>query len=248
MGDVSITYEKLYALLRAEKENQEVQVLDSAFYAQVVDYITEKSKILDDTQNKSDLFSAAERENTVGQLKNVRRLLKELYSRRESKIISLALNKSRTDSDIIDTSHLLPEEMAMYSYLLEVLGKFRKGVHDHIAQCRMPFLPGVEVPQVDDRPSGRPQVEDYPTKEDVMYPKPDPEAVDASGEAKEAGVVEAPPETPKEGKLTIKFLQETSKFVGKELEIYGPYNAGDISTLPEDIAKVLISRGSAQEI
>ena len=67
------------------------------------------------------------------------------------------------------------------------------------------------------------------------------------------GVVSGPIENPETvsaapSNLTIKFLQETSKFVGKELEIYGPYAPGDISTLPEDIAKVLISRGSAQEI
>ena len=140
MGDVSITYEKLYALLRAEKENQEIQILDNEFYVQVVEYLTEKTKILDETANASDLFAAAERENTVIQLKNVRRLLKELYSRRESKIISLAVNKSRTDSDIIDTSKLLPEEKAMYNYMLDTLDKFRKGVHDHVTQARMPFL------------------------------------------------------------------------------------------------------------
>ena len=46
----------------------------------------------------------------------------------------------------------------------------------------------------------------------------------------------------------IRFLNHVPKFVGKELEDYGPFEEEDIANLPSEIADVLISKGSAEEI
>ena len=120
MDDVSITYEKLYGLLRKEKDSHEIQELDKTFFSDVVGYLKEKTSFMDEAAGKTDLFSAAERENTAIQLKNIRRLVKELYDRRESKIIALAMNKSRTGSDIIDTSALLVEETCYTVFAMQI--------------------------------------------------------------------------------------------------------------------------------
>ncbi len=282
-NDVSITYERIYEILRKEKESGDILKLDPTFYGDVVGYLAEKTKILDEAAHKTDLFSAAERENTSLQLKNIKRLLKELYDRRESKILSLAMNKSRTDSDIINTASLLPEERAMYQQLVDSLSMFRKGIHDHIVESRMPFIPGVEViaePTSYSRLQGRDSVRDEqephvkvpelhakaePPKAvpPVSTPVPTTKTPPASSPATPS--IAPSPATPQvtppketaakpgienkpNNSLTIKFLQQTSKFVGKELEVYGPFIPGDISTLPSDIARVLITRGSAQEV
>jgi hypothetical protein len=47
---------------------------------------------------------------------------------------------------------------------------------------------------------------------------------------------------------TVSFLSAVPKFVGKQLEIYGPFNQGDNATLPSDVADVLINKGRAQEV
>jgi DNA replication initiation complex subunit (GINS family) len=71
------------------------------------------------------LFSISEREKIEIQLNNVRKILADLYDRREKKIMSLAVNKSITNSHIIDTSNLLDSEKKMYGQLLGLLNHYR---------------------------------------------------------------------------------------------------------------------------
>jgi len=45
-----------------------------------------------------------------------------------------------------------------------------------------------------------------------------------------------------------RFLNSVPKFVGKELEEYGPFAEEDIANLPVEIAEVLINKGKVEEI
>lgn len=47
---------------------------------------------------------------------------------------------------------------------------------------------------------------------------------------------------------TIRFLSSVPKFVGKELEVYGPFDEEDVANLPLEIADILVSKGRAEEI
>jgi DNA replication initiation complex subunit (GINS family) len=47
---------------------------------------------------------------------------------------------------------------------------------------------------------------------------------------------------------TIAFLQEIPQFVGIDLGCYGPYAQGDIATVPEENAKVLVEKGAAEPV
>ena len=46
----------------------------------------------------------------------------------------------------------------------------------------------------------------------------------------------------------VRFLNAVPKFVGKELEEYGPFEEEDIASLPAEIATVLINKGRVEEI
>ncbi len=46
----------------------------------------------------------------------------------------------------------------------------------------------------------------------------------------------------------VRFLHSVPKFVGRELEVYGPFVEEDMANLPSDIADVLISKGRAEEV
>ena len=46
----------------------------------------------------------------------------------------------------------------------------------------------------------------------------------------------------------VRFLYAVPKFVGKELEEYGPFGEEDIANLPSEIADVLIGKGRVEEI
>ena len=91
--EVNITYETLFELLKREKDMTDLQKLDPNFFNDFVDYLNEKSKVLD---KEDSLFSYDEKKKVEKQIDNAKRIIKEIYERREKKILNIALIKSRT--------------------------------------------------------------------------------------------------------------------------------------------------------
>jgi DNA replication initiation complex subunit (GINS family) len=50
------------------------------------------------------------------------------------------------------------------------------------------------------------------------------------------------------GKLLVKILTDLPRFVGSDMQNYGPLLSGDVITLPEEVGKLLISRKVAEQI
>jgi len=111
-----ITYEILFELLRNEKVRHEIQKIDDTFFNDLLSYMEEKQKIID-KDSGSDLFSVSEKQKTIVQMQNIRKLVKDLYERREKKIFDLALVNSRTNSNLSENSNLLAEEIVFYNDL-----------------------------------------------------------------------------------------------------------------------------------
>jgi DNA replication initiation complex subunit (GINS family) len=139
MPDVIITYENLYEILRREKFRVELQKLDESFYQDVVKYLQEKSAILESQSKKSSVFASTELEKTQTQLKNVIKILKELYEKRENKIIQSALFGSRSKNPQ-DTSTMLPEELVFYENLKAILDNYREGILNSLLASKMPSI------------------------------------------------------------------------------------------------------------
>ena len=51
----------------------------------------------------------------------------------------------------------------------------------------------------------------------------------------------------KEETKLVRFLHSIPKFIGDDLNIYGPFEAEDISNLPEKVADVLVDKKRAEE-
>jgi len=139
MSEVIITYENLYEILRREKYRTELQKIDETFYKDVVKYLQEKTAILESQSKKDSIFASTELEKTQTQLKNVIKILKELYEKRENKIIQFALFCSRS-RNAQDTSTMLPEEFALYTGLKETLDMYREGILTNLLQNRLPSI------------------------------------------------------------------------------------------------------------
>ncbi len=137
MSEVIITYETLYELLRQEKFKTELQKLDHDFYKNVVNYLNEKESIIKSQSVKDNIFASTEVEKTKTQLKNVKNILKEIYDKRESKILKSAQFNSRTQT-LPDTSAMLPEEEALYHQLTNTLSGSRKNILFNILQKNLP--------------------------------------------------------------------------------------------------------------
>ena len=136
MVDVLITHEPLYELLRREKSRDEIQKLDDNFYGDVLTYIKDKKAILDSQKSKDNIFSSQEVQKTKKQMDNVYGILKDLYERRESKIINLALASSRVDGK--GSENLLDVEKIFHDKVKEIMNFQRRGVLDNLLNGRIP--------------------------------------------------------------------------------------------------------------
>ncbi len=211
--EVVLTYETLYELLRREKSREELQKLDERFFKDLLNYFREKQQAYDDNMIKNDIFSQSERDKLHIQLANIRKILKDLYDIRERKIINMAINKSRTNTHIVDTANLLVQEQAMFDSLHSVLKQYRTGILHRLLEMREPDILPIVLPLP----------EETKTQEEIPAPL-------------------------EHGMKKIKITEAVEQFYGEELEQYGPYNAYEEITLPEQLADILISQGKAAEL
>lgn len=212
--EVTITYETLFELLRREKERSELQKLDSTFFDNVLRYLKDKQVII--KKQQTDLFSAEEKRKTEDQLENVRRIIRDLYSKREKKVVNMAIEKSRNKSYIMDNSAFLKEEKELFDNIVRILDLGRDNVLLNVLALREPAELGNIAPERKENAAGIPE---KPAKEEI-----------------------------KKDTRLVRFLSAVPKFVGKELEEYGPFEEEDIASLPVEIANVLVNKGRAEEI
>lgn len=222
-NEVVFTYETLYELLRRERDKEELQEINEKFYEEALSYLKEKQELYDETLKKDDLFSISERDALNKQLNNIRDLLKKFYDKRERKIIDMALNAVKINRKVIDTEPLLEPEKAMYEDLLKSLEHYRKNVLLNILMLRKP---NVNISTIKETKIG---TEDKKNED----------------ETKEIKKVE----TKEEKKIkTLKLKEDIEQFVGKNLEIYGPFKKEQEIKLPTEVANILIKQEKAEEI
>ena len=140
MGDIKITLETLYDILRNEKKREDLQKLESTFFLDVVEYVREKQALMDSRKEDDEIFAVGERDKLQYELRSIRRILKEIYEKREKKVIDIALNRSHTGSDIIDTSAMLWEEKEFYLRILVQLDGFRQGILLNLFKGELPTI------------------------------------------------------------------------------------------------------------
>ena len=237
--EVNITYETLFELLKREKDTTDLQKLEPNFFNNFVDYLNEKKKIL----GKDDsLFSYDEKKKVEKQIDNAKRIIKEIYERREKKILNIALIKSRTKSNVIDTSSLLENEKRFFEGAVEVLDVFRKDVIDNI-------INGKQASEIMEKKEANETNNEGELLENQRCKKI--KDFRHTENSENFPVFSAPTVLDKEEPNNTRlgrFLNSVPKFVGKELEEYGPFAEEDIANLPVEIAEVLINKGKVEEI
>ncbi|MBI3037282.1 hypothetical protein HYY73_06070 [Candidatus Woesearchaeota archaeon] len=237
---ITFTYESLFDMVVREKSKEELQQLNQNFFTELVNYLNEKKSAIS-------LISSEEREKANRQLLNINRLVKELYERREKKILGLALARSRAGVDIIDTSALLAEEKALFDGIVRQLDVFREGVLNSLLVAKSPKHMAEAAEMATEKASWqnpygqhRSAVADraiLPLQD--LHPQQQREA--AASAAEEARSDQNPTRL-------VRFLHAVPRFVGRELEVYGPFDQEDIANLPREIAEVLIAKGRAEEM
>jgi|SRR3989344_1699273 len=195
MTDGIITYEVLYDILRREKTRQEIQKLDDNFFDDIKKYIENKSSILKDLKTKSSIFAQKEIEKTEKELINIKKIVKDIYEKRESKITQLALSSAITNK-MQDISGLLHQEKTIFDGLIKFLKESREGLLRDLLE--------------EDKPK----------------------------------VIKSEQESIK----TVRILQPIPRFVGDDLEEYGPFEEEYIASLPIKVVEFLIKNSKAEKI
>lgn len=191
-----MSFETLFEVLMREKNREELQRLEQGFFDEALRFIIKEEDLVHPS-------------NHVGfqRVRNLRNMLRELYSRREQKIIRLATMSSRGSSGQVDRAAMLGHEKELFTELTQILETTRKR-------------------RLDGKPRPPSKIEPEPEPEEAIEPAP-------------------APEKPSEH-MSITFTEPVGKFIGEELEPYGPFDTGDSAQLPESIAKILLEKGQAK--
>jgi DNA replication initiation complex subunit (GINS family) len=268
MDDIKITLETLYDILRNEKKREELQNLENSFFIDVVSYLREKKAILEMKEVEDNLFAAGEREKLEYELKSIKRILKEIYEKREKKIIDVALNKSKTGSDIIDTSSMLREERDFYEKILNNLDKYRRGVLLNLFKGELPIIqdlgtrkPELKLPkeeafanfekdeeseemQMDNKVVGNEtdnHLESGESNQSIETDNNNIEGIEPNRNEKKYDLDEIT-------KTKIKFTHAMPSFVWKDMKVYGPYDIGDEVDMFPEVADLIVRKGRAEKV
>jgi DNA replication initiation complex subunit (GINS family) len=243
MVEIRINYETLFDLLRREKNREELQKLDDDFYEQVFAYLKEKDDAISRKEDRTLL--SAEKEKLKIQYQNIRRIVKELYEKREKKIINMAVVKAKTGSDVIDTSNLLPVEREFFENEVALIGRNKEEVLDSILLLKESSMIKISALAIPPRAQPASNADDDSSSE---YEEPSFSA--SAGISAEAHFSSAKDGSSNsaadEERKKVRFLVSLPKFVGKNSEVLGPYSEGDEAALDSQIAEILIRKGKAE--
>ncbi|MEK6923525.1 MAG: hypothetical protein AABW84_02430 [Nanoarchaeota archaeon] len=121
-------YEDILELLHSEKYSSDLQQLKKEYLAKVQQYLDAKKALLDIATNKDMRFKLQM------EIENAERAIKDLYSKREQKIINRAIYAARSDFRLKDTTNMLPKEEIIYNQLIELLISSQKNFYSTIEQ------------------------------------------------------------------------------------------------------------------
>jgi len=161
-------------------------------------------------------------------LRSIRRILKELYEKREKKIIDIAMNRSRTGSDIIDTSAMLREEKEFYNQILQSFDHFRRGVLLNLFRAELPSI-DTQMQRID------------------LNLEQKKEQIRAELQQK-AELREQQPQEELKPKTKIRFTHATPSFVWKDMKVYGPFDIGEETEIFPEVADLLVRKGRAEKL
>lgn len=225
----SLTYEGLFDTLRREKSRDELQTLDKEFYQRVRDFLAQKE---DETRAAGSTTLAGTRaqiEHT-----NAKKILRELYERRERKIVTMALHRARTDGAVVETNALLPDEEGLFAALCADLETFRRGV---LLNAEIPAATSASYRMASEEEPLTPQPRGriIPVRSSVPAGVEIDDGDTASGDA-----IAAP-------FITIRFTSAVPRFSGPDGQVRGPFQSGDEASVPRQVAEILVRKGKALE-
>ncbi len=246
--EITISYETLFELLVRERSRGELQKLPDSFFDDVLNYLKQKKNLVKEKQGQSDF--ALESSKITKEIENMKQIVKDLYNKREKKIVNLALDKSRTQSSIVDTNLLLKEEKELFDELVNSLDRKRKLLEDRLTYEGNEDAP-LEKPKEEAKVESKSgEVEERGGEEDEASKEGTDEVSEQQSTESSLVSEAASKEDSSEDSSTklVRFVHAVPKFLGLESEEYGPFEEEDVASLPREIALLLLKKERVEEI
>ena len=123
MAEETITFELIRRIQREEQRSPKLVKLPDNFYKNINSYLQQKKKLIEKEEKK------------VGvEIKNIERLIEDIYDRRERKILNLALIFARTN---IKPENLTDEEKEIFDQLTELITHRRVEILSSIFELKL---------------------------------------------------------------------------------------------------------------
>lgn len=111
MPEEAITFEFIREVQRNEQRSEQLTKLPDGFYEKVKAYLEQKRSLLKKRKDADPL-----------EIKNIERLIEDIYNRRETKIVTQAILSVRTD---ILPSNMTDDEKEVFDNIVKILKKSR---------------------------------------------------------------------------------------------------------------------------
>ncbi|MEM5879414.1 MAG: hypothetical protein QXU74_02900 [Candidatus Aenigmatarchaeota archaeon] len=115
MAEEMITFELIRKIQREEERSPKLSKLPENFYSNVKNYLQQKRKILEKMEDRKASI----------ELKNIERLVEDIFNRRERKIVTQAINSARIGLTI---ENLTDEERDFFNRVKEIIKERREKV------------------------------------------------------------------------------------------------------------------------
>lgn len=237
-----MTFQYLRELQKKEKDNAELQLLDHEFYKKVSEYIGRKTRM---SEQKSSFSNESQEDST----ERILPIIKDIFNRRETKIINGALMSARSS---IEVKNMLVEEKILFHHIKTGIVENRKRLEDILKG----IVWNVELEGADSKESSAQQPADSeklqnflsPTVTDI--PKEQQTNQDQAPKDQQTNTfpqTAEPTETvPKAQLAKLRILEDIPAFVAEDLETYGPWNKGSVVDCPEMVAGIFVKTGKAE--
>lgn len=176
---------------------------------------------LDNKKNKKDTMSLLE-------IENAKKLLEDIVNRRQRKIVLAALRTIRGE---MPPSKMTDSEQKFFDSVVMLL----KGYNNDLKEQMFGYSNIIE----DKIEEAKNIVEEL--KESIVI---ETTAAELEPEVK----IEIPKEIESNGKISLKIIKEVPKFIGTDMEHYGPFKEGESASFTNDVADILVSRGLAEKL
>lgn len=193
-----VSFEDLREVHRKERASPKLVSIPAGFWRDVSEYFAEKMRRYEELRKNPSRFTDKVLTQFEKEIRNAGRIIKELYTLRERKIIRQAGTEVAT-GEKQEMQDMVPEERKIYEAVVLNLKAGRDGILAKVLAGR---------------------------------------TAGEGGEKKEGAE--------QTDSRKIRILEPVASFLGTDLNLYGPYEKGQLAELPVKYAELLVEKGKAE--